>query len=133
MKNPAARAYIRRFIPTMILYVLLVAAASALSETELGRGPAIWAIAVLPALPLLYVFWIIGRYLAEQHDEYLRLLEVRKALVATGLTLAIATVLGFLEIYAALPHVPLFYVPVIWFAGLFVGQLVNWLVERRGA
>ena len=132
MRNPAARAYIRRFIPTMFAYVLLALAASALHETELGRGPLIWAIALLPALPLLYLFWIIGRYLAEQHDEYLRLLEVRKALVATGLTLAVTTVLGFLEIYAQLPHVPLFYVPVLWFAGLFVGSFVNWLAERRG-
>jgi hypothetical protein len=133
MQNPAARAYIRRFIPTMIVYVLLVAAATALSETALGRGPAIWAIALLPALPLLYVFWLIGRYLADQKDEYLRLLEVRKALVATGLTLAATTVLGFLEIYAQMPHVPLFFVPVIWFGGLFVGQVVNWLAERSGA
>jgi len=132
VQNPARRAYIRRFIPTMIVYVLLVMAATALSETALGRGPAIWAIAMLPALPLLYVFWIIGRYIAEQHDEYLRVLEVRKALIATGLTLAATTVLGFLEIYAELPHMPLFFVPVIWFAGLFVGQVVNWLAEPRG-
>jgi len=133
MKNPAARAYIRRFIPAMILYVLLVATATQLSETEFGRGPAAWGIAVLPALPLLYVFWIIGRYIADQHDEYLKLLEVRKALVATGLTLAVTTVLGFLEIYAQMPHVPMFFVPVIWFAGLFAGQVVNWIAERRAA
>ena len=133
MRNPAARAYIRRFIPTMIVYVLLVAAATALSETEFGRGPAVWGIALLPALPLLYVFWIIGRYIADQHDEYLKLLEVRKALVATGLTLAVTTVLGFLEIYAQMPHVPMFFVPVIWFAGLFAGQIVNWIAEWRAA
>jgi len=130
MRNPAARAYIRRFIPAMIVYVLMVAAATALSETALGRGPAIWGIALLPALPLLYVFWIIGRYLAEQHDEYVRMLEVRKALVATGLTLAVTTVLGFLEIYAEAPHLPLFFVPVIWFAGLCAGQIFNWIAER---
>ena len=132
MRNPAARAYIRRFIPAMVAYVVLVMAATALSGTALGAGPAIWGIAVLPALPLLYVFWIIGRYIAEQHDEYLKLLEVRKALVATGITLAVTTVLGFLEIYADMPHMPLFFVPVIWFGGLFVGQIVNWVTERGG-
>jgi hypothetical protein len=132
MKNPAASAYVRRFIPAAIAYVLLATLASALNETALGGGPAMWGIALLPALPLLYVFWIIGRYLAEQHDEYLRRLEVRKALVATGLTLAVTTVLGFLELYAQMPRIPLFYVPVLWFAGLFVGSLVNWLAERGG-
>ena len=72
----------------------------AAQRDRLGPGAGDPGIAVLPALPLLYVFWIIGRYLAEQHDEYLRLLQVRKALVATGFTLAVATVSGFLEISA---------------------------------
>ncbi|MGZ8998632.1 MAG: hypothetical protein ACXW2T_07235, partial [Allosphingosinicella sp.] len=97
--------------------------------TEFGRGPAIWGIAVLPALPLLFVFYAMGRYLAELTDEYVRMLEVRKALVATGLTLAVATVLGFLEIYAEAPHMPLFFIPCIWFGGLCVGQIVNRFVE----
>jgi hypothetical protein len=131
MKSRAARAYQRRFAVAMGLYVVAVLAASWLSDTALGQGPAIWAIALLPALPLLAVFWIMGRYLTEITDEYVRMLEVKKALVATGLTLAVTTMLGFLEIYADLAHMPLFFVPVIWFGGLCVGSLVNLLAERR--
>jgi hypothetical protein len=131
MKSRALRAYQRRFGVAMTCYVLAVVAASWLSETSLSEGPAIWPIATLPALPLLAVFWIMGRYLAEITDEYVRMLEVRKALVATGLTLAVTTVLGFLEIYADLAHMPLFFVPMIWFAGLCVGSLLNLLAERR--
>ena len=127
MTDPAVRAYLRRFAITMTLYVVAVAAASVLSD--LVEGPLLWATAVLPALPLLALFWIMGRYLAELTDEYLRMLEVRKALVATGLTLAVTTVLGFLEIYAGLAHMPLFFVPVIWFGGLCVGGIVNSIVE----
>jgi hypothetical protein len=133
MQSRAARDYLRRFLITMTAYVLAVATATALSHTKLAEGPAIWLIAVLPALPLLAVFWIMGRYLSEITDDYVRMLEVRKALVATGLTLAVTTVLGFLEIYADLPHMPLFYVPVIWFGGLGLGSLVNVIAERRGS
>jgi hypothetical protein len=129
MTDPAVRAYLRRFAITMTLYVVAVAAASVLSD--LVEGPLLWATAVLPALPLLALFWIMGRYLAELTDEYLRMLEVRKALVATGLTLAVTTVLGFLEIYAGLAHMPLFFVPVIWFGGLCAGGIVNSIVEPR--
>ena len=127
--NAAARAYVRRFTIAMTVYAAMVVAASLLSETQIGRGSAIWLIALLPALPLLYVFYSMGRYLAEQTDEYVKMLEVRKALVATGLTLAVATILGFLEIYAEAPHLPLFFIPVIWFGGLCVGQVVNRIVE----
>ena len=129
MQSPAARAYKRRFAIIMIAYVGAVMTATWLSETV--AGPALWAVALLPALPLLAVFWIMGRYLAELTDEYVRVLEVRKALVATGLTLSVTTLLGFLEIYAELPHMPLFFVPVIWFGGLCVGSIVNFFVEPR--
>ncbi len=115
----------------MTTYVAAVMAASFLSETALADGPAIWPVAVLPALPLLALFWIMGRYLAELTDEYVRMLEVKKALVATGLTLAVTTVLGFLEIYADIPRMPLFFVPVIWFVGLCLGSLLNLVAERR--
>jgi len=131
MQSRALRVYLRRFAVAMVTYVLAVMAATRLSATEIGQGPAIWAIAVLPALPLLALFWIMARYLAEITDEYVRMLEVKKALIATGLTLAVTTVLGFLEIYADIPHVPIFFVPVIWFAGLGIGSLVNLVTERR--
>ena len=129
MMNAAVRAYVRRFSIAMTVYVAMVVAASLLSETRLGEGPAIWVIAVLPALPLLYVFYAMGRYLSEQSDEYVKMLEIRKALVATGVTLAVATILGFLEIYAEAPHMPLFFIPVIWFGSLCLGQIVNRFVE----
>jgi len=128
--SPALRAYLRRFGVVMSLYVAAVVTATRLSPA-LADTSWLWPVAVLPALPLLALFWVMGRYLAELTDEYVRMLEVRKALVATGLTLAVTTVLGFLEIYADLPSLPLFFVPVIWFAGLGLGSLVNFLADRR--
>ncbi|MGI8931984.1 MAG: hypothetical protein ACR2FK_06375, partial [Sphingomicrobium sp.] len=76
---------------------------------------------------VLGVFWAVGRLLVEETDEYLRMLLVRQTLVATAFALSIATVWGFLEKAELVPHVDAFYIPVLWFAGLGVGSLVNWL------
>lgn len=129
-RDRASRAYFWRFVPIMLAYCLLVFAAPFLIRATGATGPLRWAFAVLPALPLIAVFWVIGRYFLELTDEYVRLLEVRKALVATGLTMSLASAWGFLEIYAHAPHVPMFFVPVIWFAGLGAGAFVNFLAER---
>lgn len=128
---PAYRAYLRRFVPVMLLYVVLVWAAPALIHGVNAQGPLLWLIASAPALPLAGVFWLIGRLLIDLDDEYLRMLEVRKALVATGFAMTAASVWGFLEVYAEAPHVPLFAVPILWFAGLGLGSLVNLIVERK--
>lgn len=132
VRNAAARAYLRRFVPLMLGYAALVFVAPYLIWAWEAQGPLLWLIAVLPALPILGVFWIIGRYMIELRDEYLRVLEVRKALVATAFTLSVASIWGFLEIYADITHLPTFFIPVIWFGGLGVGSLVNLIVERGG-
>jgi hypothetical protein len=84
-----------------------------------------YALAVLPALPIIAIFALVGRYLLEEQDEYLRMRMVRQILWTTGLTLAATTLWGFLE-DAGLPHLPMFYVSVFWFAGLgVVGCILN--------
>jgi hypothetical protein len=89
-----------------------------------------YALAVLPALPIIAIFVLVGRYLIEEQDEYLRMRMVRQILWATGLTLAATTLWGFLE-DAGLPHVPMFYVSVFWFAGLGIGGCIMNLLSLR--
>ena len=126
MRNAARRAYLRRFVPAMVAYaVLVVLATSILGGPNAPSGWIVYAIALLPALPMIAVFAIIGRYLVEERDEYLRMLMVRQSLVATGFALSLASLWGFLEMLAGAPHVPMFYVPVAWFAGLGLGACWN--------
>ncbi len=132
-RNPAARAYLHRFVPTMLAYVVLVFAVPVAIRALGAQGLLLWLLALLPALPIIAVFVLIARYIVELTDEYLRVLEVRKALVATGFALSIASIWGFLEIYAGAAHLPSFYVPVLWFAGLGLGSAVNFVAERAGA
>ncbi len=131
--DPAFRAYLRRFFPTMAIYVALVFVSPWLIDTMQLQGPLLWTIAILPALPLMGVFWIIGMLLVELRDEYVRMLEIRKALVATGFAMSAASAWGFLEIYADAPHLPLFWVPILWFGGLGLGSLVNAVMTRQSA
>lgn len=129
--DPAFRAYLRRFFPTMAIYVVLVFVSTWLIDAMRPAGPLLWTIAILPALPLMGVFWIIGMLLIELRDEYVRMLEIRKALVATGFAMSAASAWGFLEVYADAPHLPLFWVPILWFGGLALGSLVNLAITRQ--
>ncbi|HZG31769.1 hypothetical protein EAO27_11725 [Sphingopyxis sp. YF1] len=123
--DPAQRRYIGRMIPVSIAYVAAIFAASAIIPEGATATPLTIGIALVPGLAILGFIWAIGSYFSELKDEYLRLLEVRKALVATGLTLALTATWGILELYTDVPRVPLFWVFPVWCLGLGVGALVN--------
>jgi hypothetical protein len=125
MMNPAQRRYFSRMIPLSIAYGVAVFFASSLIPDGARATPQTIAIALVPALSVSGFIWAMGSYLAELTDEYVRLLEVRKALVATGLTLALASGWGILELFTDVPRVPLFFVFPVWCLGLAVGSLVN--------
>jgi hypothetical protein len=130
-RDPAELAYVRRVIPTMIVYLALIVALPFLIAWLRPTGPALWLIALLPAFPLSTVFWFYGQFFVELRDEYIRLLEIRKALIATGIVMMAATAWGFLETYAAAPHLPLFAVPLAWFPCQGIGALIVTASERR--
>lgn len=123
--NPAQRRYIGRMIPVSIAYVAAIFAASAIIPKGATATPLTVGIALVPGLAILGFIWAIGRYFTELKDEYVRMLEVRKALVATGLTLALTATWGILELYTDVPRIPLFWVFPVWCIGLGVGALFN--------
>jgi len=127
--NSAQRRYNGRVIVAALAYaVLLIGEQYALRHALVPRAAG-YALAVLPALPIIAIFVLVGRYLVEEQDEYLRLRMVRQILWATGLTLAATTLWGFLE-DAGLPHLPMFYVSVVWFAGLGIAGCIVNLLDR---
>ncbi len=124
-QNPAMRRYLRRLAISITLYMLFLFVA--LRWVDAVSGPLAYLLGALPGIAVLGVFWAVGRLIIEETDEYLRMLLVRQTLVATAFALSIATVWGFLENVRLVPHVDAFYITVLWFAGLGVGSLVNWL------
>ena len=123
--NPAQRRYLRRTIPITIVYLAAVFLAAALVDDRTSVSAGVVALALLPGLAALGWIWAMGRLLVELDDEYLRMLEIRKFLVATAIVLAISSVWGLLEMFTSVPRLPVFYIFPLWCFSLIFGQLVN--------
>jgi hypothetical protein len=123
--TPAQRAYMRRFVPMMIAYVVILMGAIWLKRHVAPSEPLMALLAILSAVPLIGVVWAIGRMLLDETDEYQRMLLARQIIVATGFMLSVTSVWGFLEDFGQVPHVPIYWAFIIWCAGLGVGSAVN--------
>lgn len=125
-KHPAYRRYSRRMLPLSVLYAAAIMLASWLVPDNAPADALTIGLALLPGMAVLGWIWAMARLLVELDDEYLRLLEVRKFIVATGVTLAVCSVWGILELFApSVPKMPVFLVFPLWALGLFVGMAVN--------
>lgn len=125
IRTPAMRRYVRVHIALSVIYIALVLLASLFIPDDAVPTPMVIAFALLPGLVVLGWIWNMGRLLVEMTDEYLRMLEVRKMLWASAITLSICGGWGLVELFAAVPRLPVFYVFPIWCGGLAVGQLIN--------
>ena len=123
--NPAQRRYVRRVAITTLAYLVTLFVAIHYVAHGIVTGPLAYVLGVLPGISVAGFFWAIGRLIVEEQDEYLRMLLVRQALVATGFTLSLVTIWGFLENLQLVPHVDAFYVAILWFFGLGVGGCWN--------
>jgi len=116
--NRAQKRYTKSVILLMASYVLILIGVVMHARNSPLHGPLGYVAGVLPALPVIGVFFVLGRYLVEEQDEYLRVQVTRQALVATG--------------FALLRHVYAYSAAIRWFAGGGVGRCFNKLAARRG-
>ena len=123
--SPAFSRYQGRVAVASVLYVAALLAATWVFAHAPPRGAPAYAVAVLPALPVLGVFLSLALYLREEADEYQRQLMVRQILVATAGALIVATVYGFLESFVGVPHLPAYWVAVVWFFFFGVGRCLR--------
>lgn len=123
--SSAKQRYVRIHVALSILYVCCVLLASYFVPDDAAPTPGVVVWGILPGLVVLGWIWNMGRYLFEMEDEYLRMLETRKALIATALALAVCGGWGILELFATVPRLPVFFVFPIWCVGLALGGLVN--------
>lgn len=127
-KDAATRKYNQRFVPTMALYAVFLCISIWIFRHHYPVGPLAYALAVLPALPILGSIVITGLYLVEQQDEFQRNLIIQSMLWGIGLTMAVLTVWGFLELLIDIPHFQAYLAyPMFWF---FVG-ITTPIVSRR--
>ena len=124
-RNPPQPRYNRRVLGLSLAYAAALMGVSFVFRSSPPTGPLAWALALLPALPLVGIFIAMGRYLVEEGDEYLRAVESRKALIATGFMLIVTTCWGFLQSFDQVPRVDFYWAAILWFFGLGLGGCAN--------
>ncbi len=125
-KSPAIGRYLKRLAVLMTIYIITLFAAVRLFQMNAVSGIAAYALAVVPALPIIGVFWAVMRLLIEEPDEYIRMLHVRQSLIATGFCLTVMTIWEFLQNFDLVPQGNGgFGAAFFWFMGLGVGALYN--------
>lgn len=133
MKNdtPAGRRYLKRFFPTMFAYVVALFSATWALRVYQPEGAALVVLAILPALPIIAIIIVIGLYLVEETDEYLRHRIVSAMLVGLALMLSVMTAWGFMEEAGVLPHLPAYFAFILWCGGWGLSQCLRGLIERK--
>ena len=121
----AQRRYTKRVAAFTSLYLATFAGRILLDDGHTIPVAAHYAIAILPGLAIIGVFWAIGRLIVEESDEFLRMLTVRQTLIASALAISAATIWGFLESADLVPHIDAYWYAAVWFIGLIVGALIN--------
>lgn len=125
--SPAAKRYLARFFPAMAAYVAVLFASVWLIKHQAPHGPLLWVLAIAPAAPIIAVIAIMGLYLIEETDEFVRAMLVQAMLWGIGVTLAGCTAWGFLENVDLVPHLPLYLVFPIFCGAMGLAQpLVRW-------
>lgn len=132
LNSQAQRHYLWRLFATMVAYVIVFTLADRYFHHFHPTGALAITLAILPALPILGSIAVVGLYIAEERDEFLRMLLVRSILIALGATLAITTVIGFLQVFDIVHPFPIYDVfPIFWvMTGLADG--VNRVLLCRG-
>jgi hypothetical protein len=116
----AGRRYRRRQVFGMLIYVITLGSVIGLlrhvEEPSLLR----WVLAVSPALPVLFIIWALGSYLAQETDEVIRAKVVQQLLWGAATALSASTAWGFLEALGGLPHLPAYWVFPVFCLGMML-------------
>ena len=130
-RNPAQRRYVARFIPAMLAYVIVLFACTWAMKAYQPTGAMLYLLSVLPSLPILAVLAVMGLYLHEEQDEFIRSRLVTAMIGGIGILLAITSVWGFLEEGAEIAHFPTFLAFPIWCGAFGLVQCFMSLRDRR--
>jgi hypothetical protein len=126
--SPAIVRYTKGMAATALLYVLGLGLAITLDQRMELSGAMAFLVALLPIGPTLGMIWVMGRYLVEEQDEYLRHRAMIASLVGLGVVLAVGSFWGFLETFGLVPHVPSWWAVPVWAIGMGLGQA--WMALR---
>ncbi len=125
--SPAVRRYNRGMLAASLAYILGMGIAVWLTDALGMEGTVLWVIAFLPILPIFAMIWVMARYIADEQDEYLRHLAVMSNMGGLALVLGLASLWGFFEEFALVPHAPGWFSVPVWALGM---GLTRWWLAR---
>ncbi len=115
IQNGAQRRYVVRSWVSAGLVLFLAVGAKLAFRLWSIEGAVAYLIAVLPALPIVGMLIATGVYLADEKDEFMRMMLVQCLLFGIGATLAVTTVWAYLEDFVRAPRLDLIWVyPMFW-------------------
>ena len=124
-RHPARSRYRKRTLIGAAAYVATTAVATRFIPDDAPPSAGPIALAIIASAGALVWIWATARFLVEIDDEYVRMLQVRSILVATGVTLGVTNMWGMVELFTTAPRLPVFFVFPIWCLGMIVGSVVN--------
>jgi len=128
--SAAGKRYRRRVFIAMSLYIVILFSCLKLVKVVPVHGWVLYALAMLPAVPVLAILVFMARYLGEETDEYLRMLTVRSLLVAAGALLATIVVNDFLRVIAHGSAIAPFLCFIVFFISFGIAQAAQELASR---
>jgi hypothetical protein len=109
-------------------YVVTILLAASHAKTGHTHGTLAYLLAALPGLSVIAILVAIGHYLREEKDEFLRAIQTEALLWGCGVTLAVATSWGFLQMFTDVPRAPLYLIFALF---CFVWGVAAAVIPRR--
>lgn len=112
--SPAHKRYVVRTMAFMSGYVAVNVAAIFGAFDDIASPVAAWGLALTVSAPVVGQIWATLSLMRES-DEFVRAVVAKQFILASGLAMAVASVWGFGESYAAAPHLPAWLIyPLFW-------------------
>ena len=127
-KSTAMKAYNRGVLQTMSVYVLTILSVAWFVSRHHPTGVLAYVLAILPAIPITAMLAVMGIYLRDEKDEFLRWITIQALLWATGVVLTCTTVGGFLESFAKVKAPSAYWAFIVYW--LVFGAVQFWLQRQ---
>jgi hypothetical protein len=100
--SPLQRRTIRLFGANLAITAGLALAIHDFFNSQHPATVLVYLLALLPTLPVIGIVVVVGRYLARETDEYIRMMVVQSLLWGLGVTFVTDTFMGSLFAYPSL-------------------------------
>jgi putative oxidoreductase len=123
--SAAHKRYVFRTMAFMSGYAAVNVGAIFGAFDDIASPVAAWGLALTVSAPVVGQIWATLSLMRES-DEFVRAVVAKQFILASGLAMAIASVWGFGESYAAAPHIPAWLIyPLFWACFCVVSPFVK--------